>query len=211
MSAAALSAPTPQPPDRAIEANCRQFFPHGCSEAMGRWLPNFGYSPAWRYGATRVDRRDRFTDQDQRPSTLLGNDGPHDGTFFVYGSAGPPKGYAVYDLRHRIAFFEEGCCSWRDVVAAADIPPPPMHVASRDLRRLSTIRGIRLGQSVADVVEVYGEAHLLAVPGRPDVRLLAYTMPGTKSARGFTTSCDQDQHFFFRRGRLVLISLGNAC
>lgn len=209
MSATAFAAMPP--PGRAIEAQCRQFFSHGCSGAMGRWLPNFDAGGAWRNHATRVDWRDRFVYAHQGPSSLLGNDGPRDGTFFVYGEAGPPKGYAVHDVRHRIAFYEHGCCSWRDTVAAADVPPPPMNVVSRDLRGLSTIRGVRLGQSVADVVKIYGKALLLAVPGHPDVRLLAYTTPGTRNAAGVNTSCDQDRQFFFRSGRLVLISLGNAC
>jgi hypothetical protein len=126
MSAAALSAPTPRPPDRVIEANCRQFFPHG--------------------------------------------------------------------------------------VAAADVPPPPMHVVSRDLRRLSTMRGIRLGQPVADVFKVYGKAHVPAVPGHPDVRLLAYTTwPTRRAMRVSRTQCGQEQQFFFRGDRLVLIRLGNGC
>jgi hypothetical protein len=212
MSAAALSAPTPQPPDRAIEAQCRQFFPHGCSEAMGRWLPNLGSSNTWWDRATRVDQRDRFTDKEQIARWPLGDDGPRDGTFFVFGTAGPPKGKAVYDSLHRIAFYEVGCCSWRDVVAAAGVPPPPMHVASRDLRRLSTLRGVRLGESVADVVKIYGNADPLPVPGHPDVRLLAYTTWPTRRAMLHTTAqCGQEQQFFFRDGRLVLIRLGSGC
>jgi hypothetical protein len=90
----------------------------------------------------------------------------------VYGSAGPPKGRAVYDPQHRLAFYEQGCCSWSDVVAAADVSPPPKRVVVRDLRALSTVRGVRLGQTPADVVKIYGRGALIAVKGHPGVFVL---------------------------------------
>ncbi len=203
----------PASSDATIEANCKQYFHDACSEAMGRWVPTFGESNAWWDHATHVDRTDGFIDGFARqPSKeLVGNFGPADGTPFVYGSAGPPKGRAVYDLTHRIAFFDQGCCSWHDVVAAAEVPAPPKRVTTRDLRAIRTIRGIRLWQTKAEVTRIYGAATSQTVAGHRGVTVLAYTTWRPRNEVKSVPPCGQFENFFFRRDRLVLIQLGDGC
>jgi len=134
----------------------------------------------------------------------------------VYGDAGPTKGYVVYDPVHRIAFYEQGCCSWEDLVAAADTPAPPKPVVMRDLQNLTTMRGVRLGQTVRQVERIYGAATLLAVHGHPHVEFLAYTTWPPYIHAGhypphWRDPCGQFENFYFRQGRLMLIQLSNGC
>jgi hypothetical protein len=120
----------------------------------------------------------------------------------------------VYDPVHRIVFYGEGCCSWSDLVAAADVRPPRHRIVERDLRALQTLRGVRLGMSPMQVMSVYGRAKLLAVVGHPRVRMLAYTTwpPVASAIQGAgPLQCGQFQTFYFRHQRLVLIQLGNGC
>jgi len=213
--ALALSLASPAPARERKAFDCARFFHNACSEALGAWLPSYARSnDAWqRRAATHISRRDRFVYEGERPKTpqLFGFQGPEDGTFFVYGNAGPPRGHVVYDYAHRLTFYDQGCCSWHDVVAAADVPSPPKGVVARNLISLHTIRGIRLGQTPSQVMHIYGKSALLAVPGYSKVRMLAYTT--WPPARTLTTihTCGQFENFFFHRDRLMLIQLGNGC
>ena len=174
---------------------------------MGRWLPEFGDSETWWDVATRVDRRDEFVYNREGPGG-----GPADGTRFVHGSAGPSGGQAVYDRVHAIAFYEQGCCSWNDVVAAAGVPAPPKDVPARNLLGLSTVRGVRLWLTEAEVMKIYGRATLEPVAGHPGVSVLPYTTwPPRKSIASVHSPCGQFENFFFRANRVILIQLGNGC
>ena len=185
-----------------------QYFGSACSEALGRWLPQY-VNPydAWRNKrAKRTAFVDRFMYKPRKepPGPWLGIAGiPEDGTPFVYGTAGPPKGYAVYDYRRHIVFYQQGCCSWSDSVAAAGISPPPKRVVNRDLSQLHTEHGIRLGQTVAQVRAVYGFADLLPA-GDASQRYLAYFVPTGRN-------CGQYQNFVFKNNRLRAIVLSDAC
>jgi len=206
---AAKSAPSPPLSDAAIEAQCRPYFHDACSEAMGHWLPGLGsveLSPG--RATTLVARGDDFQYERRRGSAgVLDFSGPSDGTLFVFGSAGPPRGRAVYDYAHHIAFYNVGCCSWQAVTETADAPLPPKPLVGRDLLALSTARGIRLWQTEAEVTRIYGTATFLRVPRHPNVRVLSY-------AHEFPfgpNRCWTTQTFFFREHRLIQIQLTNAC
>lgn len=202
------------------DPTCERYFGKACLSVDPSWLPGFDNAPDyWRLGeAKRIYRRDRFLYETRNISgpRRFGTRGPNDGTFFVYGDAGPTKGYVVYDPVHRIAFYEQGCCSWEDTIAAADTPAPPKPVVIRNLQHLSTVRGIRLGQTVREVERIYGAAKLLPLRGRPQIRVLAYTtwppyIHAGHYPAGWRDPCGQFENFYFRQGRLVLIQLGNGC
>lgn len=179
---------------------------------IGRWLPGDGGklgSVFWQRGeAIRTARADAFVYRGKTGSVFFGGDGPSDGTPFAYGDAGPVKGRVVYDARGRTAFFYQGCCSWNEVVANADVTHAPPAVARRDLRGLRTLRGVRLGDSIAAVRRIYGNAPLRALRDRPE-RVLAYTTRAPRSRAN--SGCGQDEVFAFRAGRLVFIQLTNGC
>jgi hypothetical protein len=199
-----------RPSDATIEAQCRQFFRDACSEAMGRWLPTFGYGDDQLKYVKRTYRNDAIVYKNERPwlsSQFLNFWGPADGTRFVYGQAGPPRGAVVYDRAHRIAYYGQGCCSWTEAVAAANVPAPPKYVKASNLQHLSTLRGVRLGQTPAQVQKIYGHTTLRPVGGHPGIAVLAYqALQPSKSQ-----DCGQFQNFFFRGNRLILIQLENAC
>jgi hypothetical protein len=200
--------------DAAVEAQSRPYFHDACSEAMGRWLPTFGPSNEWWDHATHIDKRDGFVYGNERPSSpeFLGDQGPDDGARFVYGTAGPPKGRAVYDSIHRIAFYQQGCCGWHDVVAAAGAPAPPKPLPSRELQNLATVRGVRLWETEAEVIATYGKSTPEPVPRHRGVSVLSYTTwPPRKSVTYVHMPCGQFQNFFFRSDRLILIQFGNGC
>lgn len=209
------AAPSPAPQATMDAALCRRFYHGACSDAMGRWLPralNVDYQWLDQH-ARHINRLDHFVyeKQRQRSSGPLAGEGPEDGTFFVYGNAGPPKGHAIYDYAHHIAFYEEGCCAWHDVVAAADAPAPPKGIVARDLRNLRTLRGIRLGMTHAEVMHIYGRTIQRPAKGRARSTLLAYTTPIEFRSGGYSNTCGQWQNFVFRADRLVWIQLSNAC
>ena len=200
--------------DATIEAQCRPFFHGACSEAMGRWLPGFAYGADPEH-AKRTDKNDAFVYKSERPwlsSGFLSFRGPADGTSFVYGTAGPPRGLAVYDRAHRIAYYGQGCCAWTEAVAAADVPAPPKYVKASNLENLSTRRGIRLGQTEAQIWKIYGRTIRKPVRGHPGVGVLSYraSQPSTGQAEK-NPNCEQLQNFFLRGNRLILIRLENAC
>jgi hypothetical protein len=208
---ASWPAPSPVPTENP---ECVKYFKSACSEAIGAWLPTFGFPSDDTSKDTRVTARDGFVYENEKPSApeYLGYQGPYNGTFFVHGNSGPPKGRLVYDYVHHIAFYQQGCCSWNEVVAAAHVAPPPKQVVSHDLTTLHTVRGIHLGMRSADVMRIYGSATLLPLSLHPGVKELAYTtwLP-QKPGNPVTLPCGQDESFFFRHDTLILIRLGNGC
>jgi len=217
LPSAAASTPHPVPTDNP---HCVKLYHGACNEALGAWLPGFGdAAEAWRHGhATTIQQRDGFVYENEKPASprFLGFQGPDDGTFFVYGNAGPPKGHVVYDALHRVAFYQQGCCSWNEVVAASNTSHPPLLVVARDLSGLHTVRGIHLGMRPAEVTRIYGASSLLTVPGRAGVTMLAYTTwkplaSGQSVGEAFGGTCGQFENLYFRADRLILIQLGNGC
>jgi hypothetical protein len=204
--AATLATPLPTNPP-----GCVQYFHEACSEALGEWLPGFAFGSVFGDSARHIKQIDDFLYAGKKApsSDLLGLRGPDDGTFFVYGDAGPPKGDVVYDYAHAIAFYDQGCCSWHES-AIGYASAPPKRVVDRDLSALKTVRGIHLGMSPAAVEAIYGANRLRALPKAPGVSVLAYTAT-LKMPASYRVSCEQDDDFYFRDNRLVLIQLDDAC
>ena len=192
---------------------CPQYYHQACSEAIGKWLPEMGDWYGFEFldlKAKRVAFTDGFVYERHKPKW---NSAPYagwapvrpqDGTFFVYGNAGPPKGSLVYDYAHNTAFYEQGCCAWSEVVAAAGVTRPPKRVVSRDLSSLHTLRGVALGQSVREVLHLYGRAPVAIARRHPAIQRLTYL-------HNFDKSCGQSQNFIFKNGRLIYIALINSC
>jgi hypothetical protein len=206
-STIAASAQTPMP-DPLIEAQCTKYFKTAvCSEALGRWLA----LPGRRFAAqsrqtTPTTVFDGFQRSPNTEKRGFRADAPT-GTFFVHGSAGPPKGTVVYDRTHRIVFSGQGCCSYFETTVASGLPSPPLPVADRDLTGLRTDSGIRIGDSPVTVQRIYGTSTLWSVPMRPDVRLLLYENRHPKQPG----PCVQRQSFGFDNGHLAYISFFNGC
>lgn len=203
-------APSPVPTE---DPSCSLYFHSACSEAIGAWLPDYSiFGSDFEPRATHVAQRDGFIyEHEKAPRGPLGFVGPDDGTFFVYGNAGPPKGHVVYDYAHHIAFFQQGCCAWDDVVEAY-VPAPPKRVVDRNLTGLKTVRGAHLGMTEPDVRRIYGNAQLQTVPKHPGLTVLSYkTWTPLKGRRYPGDTCGQSQDFYFRDGRLAIIQIGNAC
>jgi hypothetical protein len=135
------------PPD------CARLLGQSCQNwKLATWLPNLPENAP----ASRVAFVDRM------------QGAPGSGTPFTYGKAGPPRGFALYDTTHRIAFYGEGCCSWHSAVLAAGVEPPPLRVENRLLEAIHTARGLYLGMSIDQVRLRYGHARaafLKDVPG----------------------------------------------
>jgi hypothetical protein len=192
---------------------CVQYYHSACSEALGEWLPTFANAGKFWNDARHITRRDGFSYGGQRPASpaFEGMEGAKGGTFFVYGNAGPPKGEVIYDYAHHIAFYDQGCCSWHDVVAAY-APPPPKRVVNRDLTQLHTNRGVHLGMSPKQVEEIYGKATMRKVGGYDGVFVLPYTTwPPLAQVKTVHSPCGQFENFFFKKNRLILIQIGNGC
>jgi hypothetical protein len=163
------------------------------------WLPTFGSANAFQKQASHLSQFDRINYfAPWIPSAPDLRLQPADGTYFVYGDTNPRTVRVVYDYAHNITFYEQGCCSTREFVAAYASPPPDA-VANHDLATLVTFRGIHLAMSPGDVQRVYGPARLKPIPQRPGVLVLAYTAP-----------C-QFRNFFFINDRLVLIQFAAGC
>lgn len=202
----------PAPSEQSIRppADCARYLDGICRNwRLGGWLPILGggFEP-WRHGkASAVAFNDRFL-YGKRPAResdrLSSQGGPSDGTPFSYGTAGPPRGTVVYDYTNAIAFYSQGCCSWRSAVLAARTNAPPIPVVRRALTAVRTERGVVLDQSLQRVQAVYGKAMPQPVPGQPGMLLLSYVH---EQDRG----CGQFQNFAFLHGRLVYIELLNGC
>ena len=174
---------------------------------MGRWLPRVPNTNDPRYATTKV--RDELVDPAGAGAPrFLDLRGVAGGSLFTYGLAGPPKGHAVYDPIHRIAFFDEGCCSWHRIVAAANVEPPPKSLATRSLAGLHTRLGIRFGATPAQVEAVYGPAKLEMVAGNALERTYAYRRSILNPPN---SPCDAPMTFLFERGRLAAMSFGMEC
>jgi hypothetical protein len=201
---------TPAPmSDAAIEQMCRRYYKTAvCSEALGAWLPTYlggSFGPSNRNVATRGVPADVFVfDHDGKSS-----EGPEGGTFFVYGAAGPPRGDIFYDPVHRLAFFTQGCCAWRETVLTQVVTPPPVAVRTTDLRGVHTKAGVTIGMHAADVMRRYGPSRRHPVPEHPDLQVLSYT--SRRSAYDPHESCGTDQNFILKDDRVLYIQLGWAC
>ena len=213
IAAVALLGATAQ--DKADQAEikaCWSFAGKGCDPAVGRWLPPF-VMPHQPAHASVPLVRENFA-AGAGPPRAFGLRGPLDGTWIVFGLAGPPQAHVAYDRAHRIAFYDVGCCSWHISVLASGVDPPPHPVKDGDLREVRTTHGIALGDSVADVIRVMGPANLIAVPGHPTLRSLSYRTavpypatppPGVPSSTYGPWNVGAD--FVFNRGQLVQIEL----
>jgi hypothetical protein len=140
---------------------------------------------------------------------FLGQRDVLNGTWFVYGNAGPTKGSVVYDPVHHIAYYGEGCCAWHHVVIAANVQKPPKSVATRALTGLKTKRGIALGDPPSRIRSKYGAAPLLPIAGRTNEATLAYIRV-IQPPKPFSP-CEEANTFLFERGRLVAMDFTNAC
>jgi hypothetical protein len=193
-----------------LDAMCRPYFGDACSEAIGKWLPlvpNVLIAPSL---ATRTTVRDRIIDSaGSGPLTFLGMRGVYRGTHFVYGSAGPPQGHAVYDPVHRIAYYDEGCCSWHELVIASNAKAPPKTIATRSLITLRTQSGIRLGDEPSLIEAVYGRAALRPVARALHQRTLSYYRVIRYSQ--VYSPCGERTTFLFADGRLTAMNITDEC
>ena len=192
------------------DAMCRPYFASACSEAIGRWLPRVPNANIAVKLAARTTVHDRIVDAaGSGPLTFLGMRGVFKGTFFVYGSAGPPQGHAVYDPGHRIAYYDEGCCSWHSLVIASNVKPPPKTIMSRSLIGISTNGGIRLGDEPSLVEETFGHAALRPVVRSSYQRTLSYYRVVTLSKP--YSACEERTTFLFDHDRLAAIDITDEC
>jgi len=191
---------------------CRPYYGDACSAAIGAWLPRV-FDPGLKYedlkSATVTHVHDELVDPaGQGVETFRGQHEVYRGTRLVYGLAGPPKVRIVYDPAHRIAYFDEGCCSWHRVVFASDAAPPPKSVAERSLEGVHTLHGLRLGDSPHDVFAVFGEAPQRSgtVPGQTTIvyqRAIVEPKP--------YSSCVEYDTFIFRKERLRAMEFNASC
>jgi len=192
--------PTLSPSAVRPPSDCKKYYHNVCNNwKIGEWLPTpiEGFEP-WRQDlTTSVAFTDAFLYRGKHNS-------PDDGTHFVYGNAGPPKGTVVYDYARGIVFFSQGCCAWHSTVLAADIGTPPVPVVNRSLHDVRTVRGIAIGDTIARVESIYGKARLEHAQRAAQLQMLFYY-------HGFAHGCGQSQDFGFLHGRLVYIELLNGC
>ena len=193
--------------DAGLEAQCRPYFGAACSERLGRWLPFAGIGDRDRPAPTSL--RDHLVGgAGLAPDGVLGGDVVHHGTLVVYGAAGPPKAHVIYDARFRIALYDQGCCSWHEVVLAAGVAPPPKRVVAEELTNIGTAHGIGLGATERDVRAIYGSApgRSLGAAGNDQ---LTYTTV-IRFPKPYS-SCEERKSFMFRDGRLTVIRIMDAC
>jgi len=194
--------------DRDIEAQCRPYFGQACSEALGKWLPKLGGEER-KYTATTTVRDDFRDPVGTGEAGFLGQRRVFQGSFFVHGMAGPPKGHAVYDPVNHIAYYDEGCCASQHVVLASDVAAPPKKIATRSLLGLRTARGVRLGSSSAVVRAIYGRATMQPVRGRSGAGMLSYERTIVFPAPN--SPCDERTRFLFMSGRVTAIEFVDEC
>jgi hypothetical protein len=132
-------------------ALCLKFYTlAACDQSLVRWLPETPWSEG---SAAPTLEQDAIVDPAGTGELrFLEMRGVFGGSLFVRESGGgPPKGHVVYDPDHRIAYYDEGCCSFHRVVLAITAEPPPRKIATRSLAGLRTTSGIRLGDGPAHV------------------------------------------------------------
>ncbi len=205
----AVALASPVPTNNPI---CVQYYHDACSEALAAWLPTYALLPDSKKSPRHTSEEDDFVYEGKslRTNSPIEFQGPRDGTFFVFGNAGPPRGRVVFDSAHHIAFYSMGCCSWREYALGYATSPPPKPLANRNLSNVRTARGIRLDASVADVERIYGANSPLVATKTPHVFVLSYKT-GLKMPADIKSPCEQDEDFYFRDNQLVLIQLGNGC
>ena len=71
----------------------------------------------------------------------------------------------AYDPVHRLVFYSRGCCTNFQRVFELVTSPPPRHLATEDLSRLTTVKGIGIGASADAVLRSYGKALLRSSGG----------------------------------------------
>ncbi len=190
------------------DASCRPYFGSACSEALGHWLPHIPNDQFALGHATTVV--DEIVDPAGRGEIhFRGQRGVYRGTFFVYGTAGPPRGSAVYDPVRRIAFYDEGCCAWHHVVVASNVPSPPKPIVMRSLAGVRTKRGIRLGDPRSAVLAVYGPALTHTVSGQPAQEIFSYSRVEKNPPPN--SPCEASMTFLFTRNRLTAMDFTKAC
>jgi hypothetical protein len=192
-----------------MAAQCRQYFGSACNEALVNWLPQVPDAEESRAAPTSV--RDEIVDPaGTGERRFLDMRGVYGGTFFVREApGGPPRGHVVYDPLHRIAYYDEGCCSLHHVVISANVPPPPKKIVMRSLAALRTVRGIRLGAQPSAIQSIYGPATLRTVPGAPGEQTITYARAITRPAPN--SVCTAYTTFLFFTGRLTAIDFNEAC
>ena len=194
--AAILSIPYTQPTDlKDIKpfAGCEQYHNGDCKNwKLALWIPQLGPGFGEDRKAKNVPFVDRFV-----PEPIVG-------TNFSYGTAGPPRGIAIYDAAERVAYYTHGCCAWRSKVLAAGVGAPPLAVMNRGLGHVRTERGLYLGMPTRLATMLYGDAPAKTVTGAAGVTLRSY-------GHQFPAQCEQDVDLGFYRDRLIYISITNAC
>ncbi len=208
--AAVLSLPYPRPSDLGDIVpvdNCAQLYkdPKACNNwKLATWLPEIG--PA--LGLTKNAATVVFTDGFLFDRRSFDPRNRFDGTSFVDGKAGKPGGEAFYDALHRIAFYYQFCCAWSRAVLAAGVGPPPLTVANRILTSARTQRGLRLGMTTSEALQIYGGSRPEASASIPGVEVRSYRHPMPPPS---SPTCEQDMALGFYRDRLIYIGITNAC
>lgn len=191
------SARTMAPP-----SPCSRYFSYCSNWPIATWLP--ALERAHHTRAVSFLGGFVYEGRMPHPGSFAETQGaPMDGTPFVYGNAGPPKGTALYDPTHCIAFYGQGCCAWHEAVLAAGALAPPRAVRPARLDRLRTAHGLHLGMSLAAVMRIYGTERPRPSSVR-DVSMIAYR-------HIIKNTCEQDDTFGFYRGALIYIEFGDAC
>ena len=128
------------------------------------------------------------------------------GLEFAVGPAGPTRYDVLYDPADAVVWFDRGCCSASEEALIGDVSPPPDCLPNAaPLSGVHTLRGVRLGDSIADVAKIYGTSNPIAAGA---YTLLLYQFHGTTGP--LPLRCSQSA-FAFRRGRLVAIDFNNGC
>ena len=177
------------------------------------WLPFYvdGLDASRRHAATIVSLAhvDRFVYHGSVLGLMWDGLEPSDGTSaLVQWPGGYGKGRIVYDYAHDLVFYKVACCSLGEQVLARSAQRPSRRLPNADLSRVRTSRGIALGDSMAEVRRIDGNAASLRVPSHADLRMLSYAALRTGLPN---PECGEWQTFVFRSDRLISIELDNGC
>jgi hypothetical protein len=152
----------------------------------------------------RTRLRDHLIGYDAPPSGFGGVAGPGDGATYGF-MVGKDTWTVVYDAVHRLAYYGEGCCAFGYGVLMRTTTAAPPSVPRRDLSRMRTVRGIRLGMNARQVQAREGPAPRALGPSRSGRTALVYTT--TLGPR----NCVEQRTFVFGRGRLEAIDVLRGC